>query len=295
MFFDWLKNLLQHHACLTQTLLFAATIVALWLAEVLISNETWKYKWRHSSVNLPFIFTALPIQLLMVLGQAGIATWVTEHQWGLIYLIPGHSNPWIKYTLLFLMLDFGEYVFHRAMHGVGGFWRFHLVHHSDQKVDVSTTVREHPGETIVRNGFTMIWVFLSGAPFAALVLRQTAQSVSNILQHTKVRFPSTIERWLGWIFITPALHQTHHHYQLPYTDSNFGDVLSIWDRLFKSLRVLKAEDRVFGVDTHMHLQENVGFLDVVKLPFQRSRKPNDLSFGSALDSVNHTAVSSTPG
>ena len=149
---------------------------------------------------------------------------------------------------------------------------FHIVHHSDTVVDVSTTLREHPAENFIRLTFTLLWVFLSGAMLWVLVLRQIIQVVTTLFAHMNYHLPEKTDNVIGWVFITPNLHHVHHHYQQPYTDCNYGDVLSIWDRLFGTFQKLPAKNLVFGVDTHMKNEESSNFKSLLKIPFGKYRK-----------------------
>lgn len=158
------------------------------------------------------------------------------------------------------------------MHKIKRLWMFHVVHHSDLAVDVSTTLREHPGENLIRNSFTLIWIFISGTFFWVLVLRQLIQVSSNIFSHIHYRLPEKLDRIVGWIFITPNLHHVHHHYKQPYTDCNYGDVLSIWDRMFGTFSRLSASKIIFGVDTYMTESENSRYGSLIKMPFGKYRK-----------------------
>src|SRR5665213_2849847 len=133
-------------------------------------------------------------------------------------------------------------------------------------VDISTTLREHPGENIIRLSFTLLWVFLSGAVFWALLLRQIIQVFTTMFAHINYRLPEEMDNFIGFVFITPNLHQVHHHYKKPYTDSNYGDVLSIWDRMFGTFKKLPAGDLVFGMDTHMKEEDNGNFQSIFKIP-----------------------------
>jgi sterol desaturase/sphingolipid hydroxylase (fatty acid hydroxylase superfamily) len=81
--------------------------------------------------------------------------------------------------------------------------------------------------------------------------------------------PHRLNKIVGLVFITPNLHHVHHHYQLPYTDCNYGDVLSIWDHLFGTFTELEKEETVFGVDTHLSPAVNSRFVNVLKIPFQK--------------------------
>lgn len=208
-------------------------------------------KWRHTSLNALFILSALPLQIMMVVPCLFLARWTGEVQFGLVYLLPDPERPWIKFGLMFTVLDLLDYVYHRTAHRVALFWRFHSVHHADLVVDVSTTVREHPGETVTRNSFLIMYVLLCGASVEVLVLRQMAQTVANLCSHTSLLLPTGVARVVGWLFITPNLHRAHHHYMLPTTNRNYGDVLSIWDRLFGTLAVVPREDIVLGLHDRM--------------------------------------------
>jgi sterol desaturase/sphingolipid hydroxylase (fatty acid hydroxylase superfamily) len=263
-----LRSLFVDHALATQALLFVTLVMGLWLVEKVISAQPWRTKWRHTSVNVLLVLAALPVQLLMAFFISWASSLAVRRHWGLIFWVPGHNHVWTRIPCLFLALDFCDYLYHRTMHLVRGFWRFHRVHHSDQQMDVSTTVREHPGETFIRNVFLILWIFVCGASFGVLVLRQTFQTVFNILQHTHMRLPDRAGRIMSWIFITPNLHHVHHHYELPHTDCNFGDVFSIWDRLFGTFSELPIEQTVFGLDTHMDESKSSSFVQVAKMPFQ---------------------------
>jgi len=100
------------------------------------------------------------------------------------------------------------------------------------------------------------------------LLRQTVETIANITSHLKYRVPGRLGRVLGWVFITPNLHHVHHHNAQPYTDSNFGDVLSVWDRLFGTYAELPSGETVFGVDTQPSKQVTESFREIVMLPFR---------------------------
>lgn len=257
------------HATEFQLYIYAGLLVSLWLAEGLFLNSPFRNKWKHSFTNLLFILTALPVQLFMTIFLLLVSAWVVQHNWGLLNIIPYHGTFFVKYVVGFIVLDFCEYLYHVIMHKAKPLWKFHLVHHTDFQLDVSTTVREHPGETFVRMCFLILWVFLSGASFGVLLLRQTFQTVTNITSHTKFRLHGFSETLIGWIFITPNMHHVHHHYQLPYTDCNYGDVLSIWDRIFGTFGKLDADKTVYGLDTHMDKQVSSSFTRILKIPFAK--------------------------
>lgn len=261
------------HADATQILLFACVVTALWLIEHIVLAQSEGGKLRHTSVNALFILTALPAELALSTSCVAVSEWATGHAWGLLARLPDPANPWVKYVVAFFALDFLDYVYHRAMHHVPSLWRFHLVHHTDQMVDSSTTVREHPGESMVRGGFLVLWTFILGASFEVLLLRQAAETVFAILAHSALRLPPRTGRLFGAVFITPNLHHVHHHFALPYTDCNFGGVFSIWDRLFGTFAELPEAETTFGLDTHMEPASTENFATLFALPFRGGTGP----------------------
>ncbi len=255
------------HPTEVQLFIYAGLLMSLWLAEGFVSNVSFNKKWKHSFTNVMFIVTALPVQLLMTIFLLLVSAWVMHHNWGLLNWLPFHHTFFVKYFIGFVLLDFFEYLYHVIMHKVKPLWKFHLIHHTDHQLDVSTTVREHPGETFCRMCFLILWVFLSGASFGVLLLRQTLQTITNITSHTQFRLTGASEKLIGWVFITPNIHHVHHHYQLPYTDCNYGDVLSIWDRLFGTFNKMESSETVFGLDTHMDEKACKSFQQILKFPF----------------------------
>ena len=251
-----------------QVLIYALLILSLWLVELRLLAISLKDKWSHTTSNILFILTGLPVQLFMSVFVLMESASVMRNHFGLLNMLPGAGSIFIKYFLGFLLLDFCEYLYHVIMHKVKPLWKFHIVHHTDQQLDVSTTVREHPCETFIRMCFLLIWVFLIGASFRLLLIRQTLQTIANITSHTHFRLPNKVERWVSLIFVTPNIHQVHHHYQMPYTDTNYGDILSIWDRIFGTYSKLDLTQTVFGVDTQMDSDVSDSFIKVLKIPFR---------------------------
>jgi len=264
---NYFHHLIMSHGTQVQIILFAGLFFISWNIEN-ISGVIFNYKkWKHALVNAPFIFTNIPGQLLLGVAFANIIEWTTLHHFGFLYLLPQSKSPFLLFIATFVSLDFGEYIYHVIMHKVKALWMFHSVHHSDNVVDVSTTFREHPGENIIRLSITLLWVFLSGAVFWALILRQIIQVFTTLFAHINYVLPNKVDSLLGLVFITPNLHHVHHHYQKPYTDSNYGDVLGIWDRMFGTFKKLNSKELVYGLDTCMEKKDNSDFKSLIKIPY----------------------------
>lgn len=267
-----LQLLLNIHGEQMQFLLFLTLFVLGWNIENIAGVFSNQKKWLHSFINAPFMFTNMPGQILLGFAFVKTIQWDNLNSFGFLYHLPGQKNTFLYFLLAFTFLDLGEYVYHVIMHRFKNLWKFHMIHHSDTILDVSTTLREHPAESFIRLIFTLFWVLLSGTAFWALMLRQIIQVVTTLFAHINYRLPDKIDKFVGIIFITPNLHQVHHHYKRPYTDCNYGDVLSIWDRLFGTFKRLDAKELVFGVDTYLPSESKGKFISLLLEPFRRNNK-----------------------
>jgi sterol desaturase/sphingolipid hydroxylase (fatty acid hydroxylase superfamily) len=262
MAWDTVAGVVLDNPDTTQLILFGTLLIGMWTIERVVHGQPTLAKLRHTSINVLFLAGVLPVQLTMMIGCIALAEWTQAHHFGLVYLLPHSDSIWIKYGLMFVVLDLLDYVYHYIAHRVPLMWRLHLVHHSDRAVDVSTTFREHPLETLVRVSFLTLCVGVCGATLPVLIMRQTVETFSNTLQHTTFRLPARPARVMGWLFVTSNLHHTHHHFQQPGTNCNYGDVFSIWDRLFGTY--VEMDETVFGLDTHMS-GANTGVLQLLGL------------------------------
>ena len=146
-------------------------------------------------------------------------------------------------------LDLATYAAHVVMHKSAFAWRFHRVHHSENEVDVTTAFRQHPGETIWRVAWQLPPVFLLGLPFGVVVLYLTLSTLNAQLEHANLRLPGRIDRIVRLLFVTPDMHKVHHSRLQRETDSNYSNILSLWDRLFGTYtRAADVASLRYGLD-----------------------------------------------
>ena len=181
----------------------------------------------------------------------------------------------LQLVLTFLLLDAWKYWEHRAFHTIPLLWRLHLVHHSDTAVDVTTTERHHPLEVIVSTALLIGLVALLGLPAPGLAIYLLAATVVTLCSHANLNVAQAAERPLRRLVVTPAFHAIHHSAERRQTDSNFGLVLTIWDRLFGTyVDPDNAKVRHFGL-TYFHLADDTRLARVLLQPFMFRR---DLSY-----------------
>lgn len=259
-------------------------VVIFWIVEGTLPLFKFQYKKvRHAGLNLFFTLTTAIIGF----GLAGVllaaSDFVANNQFGLLYIF--ELPLWAQLVVGVLLLDLiGAYLVHWTEHKVKWMWKFHLVHHSDTTVDVTTGLRHHPGETVFRIGFTIIAVMLVGAPMWIIMFYQSMSVLFAHITHANINMPRGLDRALSYVFITPLMHKVHHHYTQPLTDTNYGNIFSFWDRMFGTFaQVDDAKELIYGIDTHMKPEENDKMGNLLQIPFQPYRVPEDAKFGESVD------------
>jgi sterol desaturase/sphingolipid hydroxylase (fatty acid hydroxylase superfamily) len=245
-----------------------------WILESGVPLFKFRYrKWQHAIPNLFFTLTTVIINFSLAWLLLGTADWVVVNNFGILNWIP-EIPLWLYALLGVLLLDFlGAYLAHYVEHKVKPLWMVHLVHHTDHKVDTTTANRHHPIESVIRFTFTLFGVFVVGTPIALVFLYQSMSLVFTQFTHANIKMSKGFDKVLSYVIVSPDMHKTHHHYRLPYTDSNYGNIFSIWDRLFGTYLYLDREKLVYGVDVFPDEAKNSNIKDLLKQPFQKYEKP----------------------
>ncbi|MDZ7715142.1 MAG: sterol desaturase family protein [Balneolaceae bacterium] len=259
-------------------------ILVFWILEGVFPLFQFGYKKvRHAAINL----VLNGFFLLIGLGFAGLLVWssdyVTANEFGVLQWV--EMPVWMQAIVGVMLLDFfGAYLIHWIEHKVKFLWKFHLVHHSDTTVDVTTGLRHHPGEAVFRMVFTIIGVIMVGAPIWIIFLYQSISALFAHMTHANINMPKKVDRALSYVFITPLMHKVHHHYTQPLTDTNYGNIFAVWDRLFGTFaEVEDMKELTYGIDTHMDPEENDRLGNLLKIPFQSYRPPTGSKFGDDVE------------
>ena len=245
-----------------------------WILEGVIPFLNFDYKkWKHAFPNLFFTFTTILINFTLAFLLLKTSDWVEANNFGIINWLPKMSLS--LYVILgVLFLDFfGAYLAHYTEHKIKPLWMVHLVHHSDHKVDTTTANRHHPLESIVRFSFTLLGVFIVGTPIAIVMLYQSMSLIFTQFTHANIKISPKVDRILSYFIVSPDMHKIHHHYKLPYTDSNYGNIFSIWDRILGTYKEMDREKIIYGVDTFPDEEINSSLKELLKQPFQGYKKP----------------------
>jgi sterol desaturase/sphingolipid hydroxylase (fatty acid hydroxylase superfamily) len=180
--------------------------------------------------NANLAFTALGFLVNWLLSSTAAILALSLRPAGLLSVTAW--SPTMRIVVGVVLLDFSVgYLSHRTLHMSSWLWRFHRIHHSDDFVDVTTTYRTHPVETVWRFVFSVVPVWLVGIPAQAVLIQRLLQSAFGIVEHSNIRLPRGVDRVLSVVLVTPNLHKMHHSRLLTETNSNYANVLTLWDRL----------------------------------------------------------------
>ena len=257
-----------------RSIILVGGITFFWLLEGALPLFNFNYtKWKHAIPNFFFTVTTIIINFTLAFLLLGTADWVQANNFGIINWLPIEIPLWLYVFLGVLFLDFfGAYLAHFTEHKIKPLWMVHLVHHSDHKVDTTTANRHHPLESIIRFAFTLFGVLIVGAPIAIVMIYQSLSLVFTQFTHANIKMSRSFDKLLSYFIVSPDMHKVHHHNLLPYTDSNYGNIFSIWDRLLGTYKYLDRDKIVYGVDTFPDEKINSSLKELLKQPFQKYKK-----------------------
>jgi sterol desaturase/sphingolipid hydroxylase (fatty acid hydroxylase superfamily) len=243
-------------------------------------------RWKRLIIN--FIVSIPAFALLRFLFIPAVFWFALQNQqwqFGLNYLF--NLPAPVKFFIPFLLLDYSNYVWHILLHKLSFLWRFHLVHHTDLDVDLTTAFRFHFGEMIASVFFRGAAILLIGAsPFIVLIYEIVFEAATQF-HHSNTNLSFKLEKIINKIIVTPRMHGIHHSMIKNETDSNYSVIFSFWDRIHKTIRLNIPQSQIItGVPAYADANElTIG--NLLKMPFTKIRdwKNFDRNTGGDFDKL----------
>lgn len=224
---------------------FALMLAAEWLAPA-VGTRWNRRRIAHGAHNLLLWLVGVAVMSLVFGGTIWLLLqWMQFRRIGVLYFLP--LPFWLHAIAAFALLDASDYIFHRMSHNVRWLWLLHAVHHSDPHVDVTTNLRQHPLHLVLTQLWKLVACAAIGVPAWVFLIHEILNLGFAHMHHAAVRWPHWIDRVLPWLLITPRLHWSHHAPDEPRTNSNYGVILSLWDRAFDTLTPPLADAAEFGL------------------------------------------------
>ena len=228
---------------------------------------------RFKRLVINFI-VSIPAFALLRLVFIPVMVWIASEnqviQFGLNYLY--ELPPLVEAGIAFLLLDYTNYIWHLLNHKIPLLWRFHLVHHTDHDLDITTAFRFHFGELIGSVFFRGAAVFVTGAEPALVLVYELIFEAATEFHHSNWKLPFRLEKILNKIIVTPRMHGIHHSVIKNETDTNYSVIFCFWDRIHRTIKLnIPQNQLVIGVPAYDNHDELTIFY-LLKLPFTRIRK-----------------------
>jgi sterol desaturase/sphingolipid hydroxylase (fatty acid hydroxylase superfamily) len=257
---DWI----QHEGTIRLTLWLALLITLVLLEQYFHPAAKTGAFWQRMRANFGLVLVnTLTLRLLFPVLAVGFAL---QNSLGLLHLFEWHRL--FEFLLALVLLDMAIYWQHRLMHALPWLWRLHAVHHSDDDFDVSLALRFHPIEIALSMLYKLGVILLLGAGAEAVMIFEILLALGALLTHTRLQFPTLIERRLSRIWITPSMHRVHHSIDHADQQKNFGTLLSCWDLIFGSYTKKAEQSRPFGLIPAL-TDDQRGLIGLLRLPFKR--------------------------
>jgi sterol desaturase/sphingolipid hydroxylase (fatty acid hydroxylase superfamily) len=198
------------------------------------------YERRDTVASLMMGLVSVAFVGLIVHGQFLLARWLWTNR-----LTDLGEGP-LGWAVAMLSWDFVYYWVHRVEHERRLFWAAHVNHHSSERYNLSTALRQP---------WTPFLTLAMVPPIALLGVRPgmiVAAGGFNLLYQFWVHTEAVdrMPRWFEWVFNTPSHHRVHHGSNEGYLDCNYAGILIVWDRLFRTF-VAEREPVVYGLTKNL--------------------------------------------
>ena len=233
----------------------------------MFADKPWRRGRRAANLRLTALSFASNWMLASVAAVAALS-------WRPAGVLAQREMPfWAEVVIGIIVLDFSVgYLSHRTMHMWPAMWRFHQIHHSDLFVDVTTTYRTHPVETVWRFLFAIVPIWLLGLPAEALLIQRMLQASNGIVEHANIRLWPPLDRALSLVWVTPNVHKMHHSRQVSETNSNYANLLTVYDRLLRTYTpAARAASVTYGLDDAREMGR-ASFSGLLVMPFRRRKR-----------------------
>jgi len=202
------------------TILITFEFIFSWRKREISRKDRW---WGNFSL---VIIDSVLVKLLFPIGASGFAIWLQKNDYG--------TGLKLNIVLTIIIFDLLIYFQHVMSHKFKWFWTFHVVHHSDPDLDVSSALRFHPIEIIISMFYKFLLIFILGPDPSGIIIFEIILNSMAMFNHSNLLIPKKIEKFLRYFIVTPQMHLIHHSRNRSESDTNYGFNISLWDRIFST-------------------------------------------------------------
>lgn len=221
-----------------------------------------------SNISLSVVNTVI-VRLTVPIAGVAAALLAQQQQWGLLNHVA--LPHWLELALFLLVFDLAIYFQHRVFHAVPCLWRLHRMHHTDRDYDVTTGNRFHPLSILISSFIKIVLILLAGPSALAVIVAEVLLNACAMFNHSNLRIPVLVDRYLRLMVVTPDVHRVHHSIDHHEHNCNFGFNFPWWDRLFGTYLAqpsLGHDDMEIGIEGFRDTRSEK-LLPMLKQPLQR--------------------------
>ena len=268
MFLQFQQYFIEHEAAF-RLISFIIIIFLLLILELIWPRRrpTGNNNVRRLNNFLLLLVNYVAARLLVPLATFQVAIYVHENNFGLLNLF--YLPLWLNAVITIVVFDLLIYIQHVVFHKVKFLWHIHRVHHTDLSFDVTTAIRFHPFEIVLSMFYKLLATSLLGPAAFAIILYEILLNAAALFTHSNIFLNSKLEKYLRKIIVTPDMHRIHHSVEKLETDSNYGNIFSFWDRLFKTYCPVPGagyDDMLIGLKEFRDVKYGQ-LLQLLKTPF----------------------------
>lgn len=255
-----------------------AMVVVAWVETVIPLHRGERSSRAHLGPNLALTFIAFAFNFFLNMALVALLVLLPGLGLGALNVFP--QPALVSLAVVLLGLDLAFYVAHVAMHKIPALWSYHRIHHCDPVVDVTTTIRQHPGESVIRYAVMAAFAFVLGAGPGAFAVYRAWSALNGLFEHANIRLPLWLDGLIALVTTSPNMHKVHHSRSPEQTDTNYGNIFSVWDRLFSTFTLpARGTDIRYGLDgfDDAATQTTRGLL---WLPFRSEASPQSFQYDS---------------
>ncbi len=271
-----MKEIFERIISINTDIIWVVLLTVFFTVEQVINNDLFKMKLKHFLHGIPLQACYMLMNLGLAFLVVNIVEWINKNGIGLFNLI---QVPYaLKVILGVIGIDLVAYWFHRSYHTIPLFWRLHRVHHSDTHMDSATYFRFHPFDWFLENSSIIVATMLFGLDMNIIAFDFILYLPLFIAQHTSLIVPDWFDKTVGKIIVSPNFHKVHHHQQRVFTDSNYGNIFIVWDKLFGTYKNLPVNEIKYGLE-EFDTAERQSFWFLLKSPFMNLNANNNKGDG----------------
>jgi sterol desaturase/sphingolipid hydroxylase (fatty acid hydroxylase superfamily) len=232
------------------------------ILEIFFPFFTLKQSWT-SRISTNFALGIINAGITRI-ALAGLYTWAftTNDKPALFQFF----SPVSAGVLSFLLLDIYRYGWHVLMHMWPIGWRFHRVHHCELSMNISTAYRFHVVEVLASNVPILFLVWLFGIDLIPFLIYGSLFAAVEAFQHSNWALSPKIDKVLSYFIVTPNYHRVHHSQIVKETDTNYGSLLTIWDRVFGTFCYIR-DTKTINIGL-IEAPRPLNIVDLFALPFR---------------------------